>query len=373
MMKERHEQKNHYDVNLEEEPRKESISTAGKSLQIGIIGNYPESDETRFLLTPEACGMLTSAGMSVCMEQGAAIDIDFKDETYAEYGVKISERDQVLKSDIVLSYQPLKTRDIAKMTIGAHLLCMMSNRLFESAVIKALVDRNITVGCFDNMLSYNEEPVFANIIDEIDGQAAIMYAQEALSFLGGGKGVLLGGAAGIAPCEVLIIGDGNKVCSAANAALRIGATVTLMNNDISALQVMKSVCDNRLVTAAIHPKVLYNKVKTADVIIMDSCTRSFEMPQKLSIAMKETLYMLDFTKTEPSVTVPRTVAMAISNVLVNFFDEMAIKGGFDSMLATTPGMQCGIVTYKGKLVDKLIGSYLGMPGVDLSMMLAGTN
>jgi len=43
------------------------------------------------------------------------------------------------------------------------------------------------------------------------------------------------------------------------------------------------------------------------------------------------------------------------------------------MLATTPGMQCGIVTYKGKLVDKLIGSYLGMPGVDLSMMLAGTN
>ena len=42
------------------------------------------------------------------------------------------------------------------------------------------------------------------------------------------------------------------------------------------------------------------------------------------------------------------------------------------MVVTTPGVQTGLVTYHGKLVDKLIGSYLSMPSVDISVMLSGT-
>lgn len=72
-------------------------------------------------------------------------------------------------------------------------------------------------------------------------------------------------------------------------------------------------------------------------------------------------------------SVPRTVAMAISNVLVNFLDEMRLKEGFDCMVSTNEGVQQGIVTYRGKLVDKLVGSYTGLPAVDLSVMLAARN
>lgn len=146
-----------------------------------------------------------------------------------------------------------------------------------------------------------------------------------------------------------------------------------MNNDISALQVAKQYCGDRLNTIAIHPRVLFNKVKTADVILLGTCTRQFEFPKKLSMAMKDSVYLLDFEETHPSLAVPRTVAMAISNVLVNFFNELQIKNDFDGMIAGTPGVQCGIVTYKGKLVDKLIGSFLGLPCVDISVMLTGTN
>ena len=155
--------------------------------------------------------------------------------------------------------------------------------------------------------------------------------------------------------------------------LDAGAYVTLMNNDISALQSARLACGPGLNTAAIHPRVLFNKVKTADVILLGNCTRQFEMPKKLSVAMKENVYILDFNETHPSVTVPRTVAMALSNVLVNFFDEMLLKNGFDGMLATTPGVQSGIVTYNGNLVDKLVAAYLSMPSVDLGMILAGSN
>ncbi|MBO5444063.1 MAG: hypothetical protein J5995_01770 [Muribaculaceae bacterium] len=342
-------------------------------IDIAMLSNYGDTDETRVLLTPEACGLLTSSGMKVAMEKGTGIDVSFTDEAYADYGVKIVEREEALKASVVLSFTPLRAADIRKMSRGASLLCTMASGLIDGDSIKALLEMEITMGCLDNMYSHNDFPVFADIIDEINGRAAIMYAQEHLSFLGGGKGVLLASVAGINPCEVLIIGDGTDVYSAADAALKSGAQVTIVNNDVSMLAEARKACGPNIQTIMIHPRVLYNKVKTADVILLGTTTHPFEFPKNLSAVMKDTAYVLDFKESHPSVSVPRTVAMAISNALVNFLDEMRLKDSFDCMVSTNEGVRQGIVTYRGKLVDKLVGSYTGLPSADLSVMLAGRN
>ena len=360
-------------MQLEPEPQLQEQLRSKSRLNIGLLGNYPDTEETRILLTPEACGLLTSEGMTVCMEEGAGIDIDFTDEKYAEYGVKITSRKEALEQDIVLTFAPLKTEDVKKMKEGATLLCMMADSLFNKGVIEAKLERKITLCCLSNMLSFNGEPVFANIVDEIDGRGAIMYAQENLSYLGGGKGVLLGGVAGVNPCEVVLIGDGREIYAAAHAALDQGAIVTLLNNDISALQMARVLCGNRLQTLAIHPKVLFNKIKSADVIIMANTTRQFEMPRNLTMAIKDNAYVLDLRESHPSVSVPRTVAMALSNVMVNLLSDIALMEGMERMIATNEGVQNGILTYRGQLVDKLAASYLGMPYVDLSVMIAHSN
>lgn len=346
---------------------------AGGSIHIGMVGNYADSDETRMLLTPEACGMLTSAGLHVSMEAGAGVDISFSDEAYMEYGVRIVTREDALKCPIVLSFMPLKARDVKKMTKGAALLCMMGHDLFEASTIKALLSMHISTGCLDNMYSHHEVTVFADILDEIDGRGAIVYAEEALSYLGGGKGVLLAGVAGLNPCEVLVIGADRACVFAANSAAANGAKVVIMDNDVSALELIRPSLMPQVELVAIHPRVLANRVKTADVIIMGNTTRQFTFPQVLSSQLKDNVYVLDLDDMHPSVSVPRTVAMAISNPLVNFFDEMQIKDGFDRMIATTPGVQVGMVTYRGKLVDKLIGSYTSLPSIDIRVMLSETN
>lgn len=357
----------------EVEPQLADIDTTPRSIHLGLLGNYQDTDETRFLLTPESCGLLTSAGIHISMESGAGVDISFSDEVYSEYGVKIVSRDDALKCPVVLSYQPLRAKDVKKMTPGSALLCMMDNILFEKSVIEALLHNRIAAGCFDNMYSHHDVQVFADIVDEIDGRAAIMYAQESLSYLGGGKGVLLAGLAGINPCEVLIIGCGTECIAAANAAAGAGAKVVLMDNDVSSLQIVRQSCLYPVELIAIHPRVLTNRVKTADVIITSNTTRPFEFPKSLSSSLKDSVYVIDLNETHPSISVPRTVAMALSNPLVNFFNEMAIKDGFDNMMKTTPGMQTGMVTFAGKLVDKLIGSYLSLPSIDIRVMLSTSN
>ena len=327
---------------LEEQVEKGSRSR----INVGMVGNYADSDETRLLLTPEACGMLTSSGIQVSMEAGAGVDISFSDDAYAEYGVKIVTRDEALKQPVVL---------------------------FEPATIKALLSQHIDTGCLDNMYSHHDIPIFANILDEIDGRVAVMYAEEALSYLGGGKGVLLAGVAGLNPCEVMVIGSSSACVHAANAAAANGAKCVIMDNDVSALETIRPSLMPQVELVAIHPRVLANRVKTADVIILGSTTREFKFPQVLSSQLKDNVYVLDLNEMHPSVSVPRTVAMAISNPLINFFEEMKINEGLDGMVATTAGVQNGMVTYRGKLVDKLIGSYTAMPSVDIRVMLSTTN
>lgn len=361
------------EMNLDPQVQLELQEITKPRIRLGLVGNYADSDETRMLLTPEACGMLTSYGIGICMEAGAGVDISFPDESYAEYGVKIVSRDEALKQPLVLSFMPLRSKDVKKMVKGSALLCMMGHDLFEASTIKALMSHHIDTGCLDNMYSHHDMSIFANIIDEIDGRAAIMYAQEALAYLGGGKGVLLAGVAGLNPCEVLVIGAGTAAISAANAAAAAGASVVLMDNDVSALQLMKPSLFPIVQTVAVHPRVLANRVKSADVIITGTTTREFEFPSCLSAQLKDNVYIMDLSETHPSISVPRTVAMALSNPLINFFNEMTIKGSFDAMVATTAGVQEGMVTYKGKLVDKLIASYSALPSIDIRVMLSATN
>lgn len=358
---------------LNPQPEVQVRQVGNPKIKVGMVGNYPDSEETRMLLTPEACGLLTSSGIAVCMESGAGVDISFPDESYAEYGVSIVSREEALRQPVVLSFMPIKAKDIKKMTQGATIFCMMGHDLFEGGTIRAMLEHKVNLGCFDNMYSHHDMTIFADIIDEIDGRAAIMYAQESLSYLGGGKGVLLGGVAGLNPCEVLVVGQGTAAIAAANSAASAGASVVLLDNDVSSLEIMRPSLLPNVQLVAIHPRVLANRVKSADVIIMGTPTREFEFPACLSAELKDNVYVLDLTEVHPSVSVPRTVTMALSNPLVNFFEEMRIKGGAEGMISTTPGVQQGMVTFRGKLVDKLIASYTAMPCIDIRVMLSAAN
>lgn len=340
---------------------------------IGLCANYSDTDETRFLLTPEVCGMLVAGGYVIKMESGAGSTINYSDGHYAEFGVAITDRTEALKCDYVLSYGPLRATDIRTMMPGAVMMCMFDTPLFDSTIHEELLKKSICVICLDRIISHNGVPVFANIVDEVDGRTSIWYAQEAFSFLGGGKGVLLGGVAGINPCEVLVFGQGTRALAAARTAMAFGATVTLMDNDISALQLAQMQLGRGLVTSAIHPRSLANKIKGADVILIDQCTNPFDFPEALKGAVKSDAYVLDFNKQSPSLSTPRTVTQALATCLNNLFNEIALKGGITNTLATSPGVRMGVITYDGQITDKLVASVTGAKYVDVEMLLAHSN
>ena len=359
-------------TSVDTQPQPAAVARKKQSFSLGIVNNYPDSEETRLFMTPEACGMLTGAGLTIRLEAGAGIDINYSDEDYAANGVEIKTRTEALACDVVLSVRPLNCADTLLLKKRSTLLTLHDPELPRD-VIQALLDRDVTMIALDRMVSDNGVRIFAHILDEIDGRATMLYAQDGLSFLGEGKGVLMGGIPGLQPCEVLIIGCGERVIAAAKAAMQIGARVTLMDNDIAALDHALSKCGPHLITSSIHPNVLYNDVRHADVIILDRCTREFTLPDSLSLAMKSNIYLLDLTETTPSLIVPRTVAMAISNVLINFLNDTIKMGGMRRTVISHTGVQQGLVTFSGHLVDEIIAARHGLHALDMGIMLTESN
>ena len=128
------------DADLKTKLQPVDTETMDSRMTLGLVANYSNTDETRFLLTPEGSGLLTSSGIGVLMEKGAATDISFPDASYREFGVNIVSRSEALKADVVLSYRPLHPHDIHKMKKGATLFTMMGADLFDINVIKALLE-----------------------------------------------------------------------------------------------------------------------------------------------------------------------------------------------------------------------------------------
>ena len=99
-------------------------------------------------------------------------------------------------------------------------------------------------------------PVVSSI-SEIEGSTAIAVAAELMSNERGGKGLLLGGVAGISPTEVLILGAGITGTVAARTALALGHEVKIFDHDITKLRKIQHYLGQQVFTSVIHPAVLF--------------------------------------------------------------------------------------------------------------------
>ena len=104
-------------------------------------------------------------------------------------------------------------------------------------------------------------------ISEIEGGTAIALAAELMNNERGGKGILLGGVAGISPTEVLILGAGITGSVAARTALALGAQVKIFDHDINKLRKIQHYLGQQVFTSVIHPNVLIKALASADAVI----------------------------------------------------------------------------------------------------------
>ncbi len=370
--------------------------------------------ERRFPLTPEAVGALTRMGFVVNVESGAAAFIHYPDEAYARAGARIVGRREALQADIVIHLAPLEMAGIRMLRRGAILLSLANfSRRQGAEVVRELIARRIINIAIDLVRDPLGNRPFGDILSEIDGRSAMTIAASMLADPVNGKGILLGGIAGVIPCEVTIIGSCLAACAAARSAMGLGAVVRLFDDDVYRLRAALRQLGNGVIGSSVHPHVLENALRTADIVIVTDRRGALPVDGDVDRILKHKVMLFDISETpgnafpaarmvdlgeidrnccksatgfamandmasdhvracfiNPGSTVPRTAAMALSDTFITLLNQIAGCGESGAMLPLTPGLQEAALTFMGKVVNDRVARMVGMRCTDIRLLLS---
>lgn len=378
------------------------VLTAKRRVTIGLPA-ASSATERRFPLTPEGAKMLSERGFEVKMEEGAAASIHFSDDAYRRGDVKIVNRREALGCDIVIHLPAISPSDAANLKPGAVLLSLLHAEHQSAAAVRVLLQRHIISIALDLVEDDRGHLPFADILSEIDGRAAMAIASALLADPVCGKGILLGGVAGIVPCEVTIIGSGIAARAAARSALGLGATVRMFDNDTYRLRdALQELGQQSVIGSALHPRVLAGALRSADVVIATATRTPYEISIATVDEMKRGVVAFDLAHSGrrsvfPSLqcidlalasaddcnparqvrtcyvhagsAVPRTAAMALSTTLLTFFDEITVCDGLPNALKFNKGLSRAAYTFMGKAVNADIAALMGQRTIDITLFL----
>ena len=273
----------------------------------------------------------------------------------------------------------------------------------DEETLRAMIRKNVTAIAFERIKDRNGELPVVESMSEINGITSVLIASEYLSNQHGGKGVMLGGIAGVTPTEVIIIGGGTAGEYAARAALGLGSVVKIFDNSVHTLRNFQSSIGQRLQTSVYHPQVLKKALKSADVLIgaiqIEDLRPWYQITEDMIKIMKKGAVVIDLSidrggcieTTEcremedpvyekhgvihfsawnlPS-RVARTASIAFSNVFTPMVQELADAGSIDAMLKSSPGLSHGVYVYRGILTSETLGQKFGILSKDINLLLA---
>jgi len=363
------------------------------------------SVETRLALTPEGVAIVTEEGHSVYVQRGAGEPMSYSDLQYSEAGAYlVDSAAEVFGAEIVLKITPPTLAELNLMHDRSTIFSMIQLTNMSAACIKLIMKKKMTAVAYELIRDeQNAFPVVSSI-SEIEGNTAIAVAAELMSNERGGKGLLLGGVAGISPPEVLILGAGIAGTVAARTAMALGALVKVFDHDINKLRKLQHYLGQKIFTSVIHPAVLFKALATADAVIANlryiNHSERFMVSEDLVKTMKAGAIVIDLSVDQggcfetsecrtlenpvfvkhgiihycvPNISarVARTSSMALSNIFAPMLIKIGKSGSVKSAITESIGFRNGAYVYQGVLVNRLIGDYFGIASNDISLLMAG--
>jgi alanine dehydrogenase len=209
----------------------------------------------------------------------------------------------------------------------------------------------------------------------------------------GGKGVLLGGAPGVRPGKVVILGAGSVGSNAVRIAVGMGADVTVLDIDPTRLAALDDHYGNHILTLIANSQNIEDEVRRADLVVGAVLVTGARTPvlvnETLVSKMSEGSVIVDvavdqggcIATTRPTShdtpihlahgvlhygvanmpgAVSRTSTFALTNSTLPYIRKIA-RLGPEAALAEDPIFRRGINTCQGRLCNKAVADSLGLP------------
>lgn len=385
-------------------PKEEMLEIRKKKgcLFIGIP-KETSFQERRVALVPEAVSLLVNNGHRVRIETKAGESANFSDNDYSEAGAEISSAaKEIYECDIILKVAPPSEEEVDLMIGNQTFISALQISTQPKEILQKLMNKKITAIAWDYIK--DDEGVFSIVrtLGEIAGTTSLLVAGELLSSYSSGKGMMLGGIAGVQPTEVVVIGAGTVGEFATRAALGLGASVKVFDNSLSKLRRLQNDIGTRVHTSILQPKVLAKAIRRADVVIgamrspigRSLCVVTEEMIESMKSGSVVVDVSIDqggcfetsrvtnhndptFVKhgvihyCVPNIAsrVSRTASFALSNIFAPMVLDMGEKGSVEDLVSTQEGFRNGVYIYKGVLTNEVLGRVFNLKFKDINLLL----
>ncbi len=387
-------------------PKEEMLEIARKKGNLNIgIPKETSFQEKRVALVPEAVSLLVANGHRVLIETKSGELSNFSDSEYSEAGAEICyDIKEIFKCDIIFKVAPPSEEEVELMSGNQTLISALQISVQPKEILQKLMQKKITAVAWDYI--QDEEGVYPVVrtMGEIAGTTSILIAAELLSAFENGKGIMLGGVAGVQPTEVVVIGAGTVGEFAVRAALGLGASVKVFDSSLSKLRRLQNNIGTRIFTSVLQPKVLAKSIKRADVVIgairaplgRTPCIVTEEMVMDMKAGSVIVDVSIDqggcfetsevtnhnkptFTKHEvihycvPNIAsrVSRTASFALSNIFSPILLEMGNQGGCKELIKNDIGFRTGVYMYKGTLTSEVLGKVFNLKYKNIELLVLG--
>ncbi|MEE8448497.1 MAG: alanine dehydrogenase [Thermodesulfobacteriota bacterium] len=339
--------------------------------------------ERRVALTPAGAYALVGNGNQVDVEAGAGASSGFPDEQYRKAGARLcSSAAEVWGSaDLIVKVKGPIAQEFAFFREGLVIFSFL-----HLAASKKLTD--VLLGskaagiAFETVESDNGyRPILAPM-SRIAGRLAVQEGAHLLAIHHGGKGILLGGTAGVAPARVVILGGGESGMAACRLAVAMGAAVFLLDIDLTRLTRIAEMVSGNLITLYASSANLAEQVEKADLVVGAVYVSGAKAPRLVSrelvrrmepgsvvadlsidqggcfetsrpTSLEAPTYLesgvIHYCVINMPALVPRTATLALSNVTLPYLLKIASLG-YEKAVAEDNYLKRGINIARGEIV-----------------------
>ena len=360
-----------------------------------------KTGEYRVAMTPDGVRELTAAGHTVLVERGAGEGSSITDDEFAAAGAKVADVDDAWGAELVVKVKEPQASELARLRPDLVLFTYLHLAAYPD-VGDALITAGTTALAYETVQLDNGALPLLAPMSEVAGRMATQVGAHYLQRDSGGRGVLLGGAPGVRPARVVVLGAGNVGWNSAWIAQGMEAEVILLDKNLDRLRWVDQIHQGRIMTLASNRGAVERAVAEADLVIGAILVPGGRAPmvvtEDMVTGMKRGAVIVDVavdqggcietthetTHADPTYevhgvlhyavgnipgAVPHTSTYALTNATLPYVLEVA-DHGVRGALERDSALRCGITTVGGQVTNEAVAEALHRPFVTPETALA---
>ena len=360
-------------------------------MKIGIPKEI-KPQENRIGLTPESVKVLVSDGHEVLVENNGGYEAGFYNEQYKSAGAKIidSASDIFNDADIIVKVKEPLLNEV-KMIRENQIVFTYLHLAAAKELTQGLINTKSVCIAYETVTDNNGRLPLLAPMSAVAGRMSVQAGAHCLEKNQKGRGLLLGGAPGVEPGNVVILGGGVVGENAAIIATGMKAKVHIVDKSEARLKQLSEIfgdkiipehsdkidleklisdCDllvgGVLIPGAEAPKLvtkdMLKKMKRGSVIVDVAIDQGGCVETSKPTTHAEPTYIVDdvvhYCVANMPGGVPRTSTQALNKATLPFLSKLA-KDGYIKALRDDPHFLAGLNVHKGSVTYKAVANVFG--------------